>query len=49
MISNQRKFVETLADTYHLDKESDWQRVTISLFKKNGGQVFSQFSRINTC
>lgn len=36
---NQRKFLDLIAAKYNLQQPSDWNRVTQSLIRQNGGQV----------
>lgn len=45
---NQRKFIREIAEVYGIHQNEDWQRVSLSLIKKNGGSVSKlRFSIIN--
>lgn len=39
--SNQRSFLDSLAEKYHLKNSSDWQRLTVTLVRRKGGSVSS--------
>lgn len=38
-IANQAHFLNSLASEFHLNKVTDWYRITSSLIKKKGGTV----------
>lgn len=38
---NQRKFLETLAETLHIKNPADWRKVNSSLLQRHGGRVCS--------
>lgn len=38
---NQREFMNKIAKSYNIRTPNDWQRVTVSLIKMKGGQVFT--------
>jgi hypothetical protein len=44
---NQKIFLEMVAKQYNVKKPAQWQRITPSTIKRNGGQVCTAFSMIN--
>ena len=38
-LNNSQRFLDQISNEYNINSPNDWKRITISLIKKNGGQV----------
>ena len=46
-LNNSQKFLDQISNEHNINTSNDWKRITISLIKKNGGQVKFILIKIN--